>query len=318
MVTDRRKYSVKAGRDLRPFERWCMPRAFVLPARPAGQPPPAGAVPMPQPELIIFDCDGVLVDSEIIAARIEADLLTAAGYRSQAEELSQAYAGLTFKDILLKVEEKSQIPFQASLIDQAEVLVDRRLASEVRAIEGAAARWPRPAPSAASAPTREPSGSIHAGANRVAARSSRAGCSPRSRRRPASPSRRPTCSCSPPRRWAPTRRNTFVIEDSVHGIAGAKAAGMRVIGFTGAAHSYPGHADHADRSRRRDRHPPLVGIRPDARRARRLVGKRLTGAQPSAPGPAALGGGPSSNPAKTWMSAAVGSGTTTLRSLNTH
>ena len=38
-------------------------------------------------------------------------------------------------------------------------------------------------------------------------------------------------------------QKTFVIEDSVHGIAGAKAAGMRVIGFTGAAHSYPGHAD---------------------------------------------------------------------------
>ena len=36
---------------------------------------------------------------------------------------------------------------------------------------------------------------------------------------------------------------TFVIEDSVHGIAGARAAGMRVIGFTGAAHSFPGHAD---------------------------------------------------------------------------
>ncbi|TIW76435.1 MAG: HAD family hydrolase, partial [Mesorhizobium sp.] len=38
-------------------------------------------------------------------------------------------------------------------------------------------------------------------------------------------------------------KNTFVIEDSVHGIAGARAAGMRVIGFTGAGHSYPGHAD---------------------------------------------------------------------------
>jgi beta-phosphoglucomutase-like phosphatase (HAD superfamily) len=38
-------------------------------------------------------------------------------------------------------------------------------------------------------------------------------------------------------------KHTFVIEDSVHGVAGAKAAGMRVIGFTGAAHSYPGHAD---------------------------------------------------------------------------
>jgi beta-phosphoglucomutase-like phosphatase (HAD superfamily) len=32
---------------------------------------------MTQPDLVIFDCDGVLVDSEIIAARVEADLLTA-------------------------------------------------------------------------------------------------------------------------------------------------------------------------------------------------------------------------------------------------
>ncbi|TGT79491.1 HAD-IA family hydrolase, partial [Mesorhizobium sp. M5C.F.Ca.ET.164.01.1.1] len=38
-------------------------------------------------------------------------------------------------------------------------------------------------------------------------------------------------------------KNTFVIEDSVHGVTGARTAGMRVIGFTGAAHSYPGHAD---------------------------------------------------------------------------
>jgi beta-phosphoglucomutase-like phosphatase (HAD superfamily) len=35
----------------------------------------------------------------------------------------------------------------------------------------------------------------------------------------------------------------FVIEDSAHGVHGAKAAGMRVIGFTGASHSWPGHAD---------------------------------------------------------------------------
>jgi beta-phosphoglucomutase-like phosphatase (HAD superfamily) len=37
--------------------------------------------------------------------------------------------------------------------------------------------------------------------------------------------------------------NTLVIEDSVHGIAGARAAGMRVVGFTGASHTYPSHAD---------------------------------------------------------------------------
>ena len=35
----------------------------------------------------------------------------------------------------------------------------------------------------------------------------------------------------------------LVIEDSVHGIHGAIAAGMRVVGFTGASHTYPSHAD---------------------------------------------------------------------------
>ena len=29
----------------------------------------------------------------------------------------------------------------------------------------------------------------------------------------------------------------------MHGVHGASAAGMRVIGFTGASHSWPGHAD---------------------------------------------------------------------------
>ncbi|RUT91989.1 HAD family hydrolase, partial [Mesorhizobium sp. USDA-HM6] len=54
---------------------------------------------MPQPDLVIFDCDGVLVDSEILAARVEAELLTQAGYEISAEEIFETYAGLTFKDI---------------------------------------------------------------------------------------------------------------------------------------------------------------------------------------------------------------------------
>ena len=38
---------------------------------------------------------------------------------------------------MLRIEEKSRIPFQASLIDQAEALTDKRLAKDVRAIDGA-------------------------------------------------------------------------------------------------------------------------------------------------------------------------------------
>jgi len=35
----------------------------------------------------------------------------------------------------------------------------------------------------------------------------------------------------------------LVVEDSVHGIAAAIAAGTRVVGFTGASHTFPAHAD---------------------------------------------------------------------------
>lgn len=198
---------------------------------------------MSRTDLIIFDCDGVLVDSEIIAARIEADLITQAGFDISPEEISEAYAGLTFKDILLRIEEKSRIPFQASLIDQAEALVDRRLADEVRAIDGA-----REAVASVNGPRCICSNSR---SERIDLMLTRVGLKPYFEGRIFSaletPSRKPkpapdvflfaaqSLDADPAR--------SFVIEDSVHGVAGAKAAGMRVIGFTGASHSYPGHAD---------------------------------------------------------------------------
>ena len=35
----------------------------------------------------------------------------------------------------------------------------------------------------------------------------------------------------------------IVVEDSKYGIEAAKRAGTRVVGFTGASHTYPSHAD---------------------------------------------------------------------------
>lgn len=198
---------------------------------------------MPQPDLVIFDCDGVLVDSEIIAARIEADLLTRAGFAITPEELAETYAGLTFRDIMLRIEQEAEVPLQASLLDEAERLVDQRLAREVRAVEGA----------------REAVASVRAkrcvcsnsGAARVQATLTRTGLLPffpdavfsvtdlpEGRPKPA-----PDIFLHAAKTMAADPAATFVIEDSVHGIAGARAAGMRVIGFTGGAHSHPGHAD---------------------------------------------------------------------------
>jgi HAD superfamily hydrolase (TIGR01509 family) len=198
---------------------------------------------MPQPQLVIFDCDGVLADSEIIAARVEAELLTQAGYEISPEELAEQYAGLTFKDIMLRIEEKAAIPFQASLIDQAEEMIDRRLKVEVRAIEGA-----HEAASGVSAPRCICSNStpvrleITLQATRLqplfAGRVYSACGTP-----PMKPKPSPDIFLHAAATHGADPSQTFVIEDSVHGVNGAKAAGMRVIGFTGASHSYPGHAD---------------------------------------------------------------------------
>ncbi|MER8976734.1 MULTISPECIES: HAD family phosphatase [unclassified Mesorhizobium] len=198
---------------------------------------------MPQPDLVIFDCDGVLVDSEIIAARIDAELLTSAGYEISAEEISEVYAGLTFKDIVMRVEEKSRIPFQASLIDKEEQLVDRRLRSDVRAIDGAHA-----AVAAVAVPRCVCSNSR---SERIEFMLEKVQLLPFFAGRIFSSLETPTGKSKPAPdvfRFAAEKlkadpANTFVIEDSVHGVTGAKTAGMRVIGFTGAAHSYPGHAD---------------------------------------------------------------------------
>ena len=198
---------------------------------------------MPQPDLVIFDCDGVLVDSEIVAARIEAELLTSAGFEISAEELSETYAGLTFKDIMMRVEEKSQVPFQASLIDRAEAMVDRKLRTDVRIVDGA-----REAVAAVTAPRAVCSNSR---TERVEFMLEKVRLLPFFAGRIFSgldiPSKKPKPApdvfLHAAEKLGANPKNTFVIEDSVHGIAGARAAGMRVIGFTGASHSYPGHAD---------------------------------------------------------------------------
>ncbi len=194
-------------------------------------------------DLVIFDCDGVLVDSEIIAARVEADLLTAAGFEISPEEIAETYSGMTFKDIMLRVEQIAGIPLQASLLEQSEKLVDERLKREVQAIAGV-----REAVLGVTAPRCVCSNSslerldLMLTATRIKplfGNNIFSSLATESKK----PKPAPDVFLHAAKAMGAKPENTFVIEDSVHGIRGAKAAGMRVIGFTGAAHSYPGHAD---------------------------------------------------------------------------
>jgi HAD superfamily hydrolase (TIGR01509 family) len=54
----------------------------------------------PRPRLVIFDCDGVLVDSELISNAVLARTLTAAGLPTSTEQALRTYQGLMLDDIV--------------------------------------------------------------------------------------------------------------------------------------------------------------------------------------------------------------------------
>jgi HAD superfamily hydrolase (TIGR01509 family) len=58
------------------------------------------------PQLVIFDCDGVLVDSEVISNGVLAEMLTAAGLTTTLAEARRDYQGLLLTDVLALAEQK--------------------------------------------------------------------------------------------------------------------------------------------------------------------------------------------------------------------
>ena len=194
-------------------------------------------------DLIIFDCDGVLVDSEIIAAEVESRLLTEAGYPIGVEEMGERFAGMTWHNILLTIEREASIPLSATLLDKSEKLLDARLANEVKVIDGvkfALSRLRRPyCICSNSASHRLDLMLTRVGLKEIFAPHiySAKDLGP-DRVKP-----KPDIFLHGAAQFGADPARTLVIEDSVHGIQGARAAGMRVVGFTGASHTYPSHAD---------------------------------------------------------------------------
>ena len=66
------------------------------------------------PDLIIFDCDGVLVDSEPIASRIFHELINEIGLNISLEETVRLFEGLSDRDSIRIIEEKLKRPIPAS------------------------------------------------------------------------------------------------------------------------------------------------------------------------------------------------------------
>jgi phosphoglycolate phosphatase len=61
-------------------------------------------------KLVVFDCDGVLVDSEPIINRIFAETLTEAGFPITYTEVTQKFIGKSLKTCLEIIEESYNPP----------------------------------------------------------------------------------------------------------------------------------------------------------------------------------------------------------------
>jgi HAD superfamily hydrolase (TIGR01509 family) len=194
-------------------------------------------------DLILFDCDGVLVDSEIIAAQVESKLLRDAGFDITAEDMCVRFAGMDWKNILLTIEKEADIPLSASLIDKSEKLLDAALAQRVKMIEGVKF--------ALSKITEQRCICSNSSSPRLDMMMTKVGLKPYfaphiysakdlgpDRAKP-----KPDIYLHGARQFGADPSRCLVIEDSTHGVHAARGAGMRVIGFTGGSHTYPTHAD---------------------------------------------------------------------------
>ncbi|WP_163577380.1 HAD family hydrolase [Halomonas faecis] len=193
-------------------------------------------------ETLIFDCDGVLVDSEAIA---EATLVTLLGEwlpDLDADTVLSQALGMTTADILCHLEGLSVHGLPPAASERVDDTIEARLARELQAIPGVAE-----AIAAIDLPKAVVSNSRR---RRVLASLATTGLDARLGGAPiftAEQVARPKPDSALYRLAAEmlgtAPMNCLVVEDSVSGVTAAHAAGMTVIGFTGASHVQPGQAE---------------------------------------------------------------------------
>jgi len=87
--------------------------------------------------LVIFDCDGVLVNSEPVANRVVAEILTAEGWEMTPHEADRRFLGMSFPDIVPVVEAELRRKLPPQWEHDLVAGVMRALATESVPIPGA-------------------------------------------------------------------------------------------------------------------------------------------------------------------------------------
>jgi HAD superfamily hydrolase (TIGR01509 family) len=205
-----------------------------------GRPLAEDVTAMPR-ALHIFDCDGVLVDSEVLATRIESQLLHAVGVELTPESIAEAFIGFSDTEMHRRIEADWGVTLPADFTVTRAACLEEVFRTELRAVPGIAdvleaLEAPRCVASS-SAPERIRTSLAVTGLEKFFGPDVFSASSVE-RGKPAPDL---FLFAADAMRTDPAR--CVVIEDSTPGVAAGRAAGMRVVGFTGASHCVPTLSD---------------------------------------------------------------------------
>lgn len=87
-------------------------------------------------ELVVFDCDGVLIDSEAIGARVEAAYFTSIGYPIDAVTMVRRFAGRSSVDMNAEIEAALGTPLPQDHDERMRKALGAAFATELRPMPG--------------------------------------------------------------------------------------------------------------------------------------------------------------------------------------
>lgn len=189
--------------------------------------------------LLIFDCDGVLVDSEVVALDELSAILADNGRPMSVAACGEAFLGRHIDDIVAGIESRLGRPLPGGAPAMARRML-ARLERELKPVPGVAALLERlhgPRCVASSSDRARIAATLRwTGLDRFFGPHIFSGLDV-ARGKPA-----PDLFLHAAAAMGAAPADCVVIEDSVFGVAAGVAAGMPVLGFTGGSHSDAGHA----------------------------------------------------------------------------
>lgn len=192
-------------------------------------------------EALIFDCDGVLIDSEIVVCRIAAEELTKLGYPITTEQVIARFAGRPDNEMRAEIESDWGQSIPASYREDVNARTYEAYGSELTIMPGMQEALDRIALPVCVASSSFPE-KLRLGLETVHLYK---------RFMPNVISATLVAHGKPQpdvflfaAGWMKTSpMRCLVVEDSVPGTQSARRAGMQVLGFNGGAHCDSGHAD---------------------------------------------------------------------------